>query len=71
MNDSVDLSVALDMLNRRITELNIKIVNGDTSEETKKKLNQILKLKQKSVWPKLQNNHFASILLKIVLHFLK
>ncbi len=46
MNDSVDLSVALDMLNRRITELNIKIVNGDTSEETKKKLNQILKLKQ-------------------------
>ena len=45
-NDSVDLSIALDTLNRLISEMNIKITNGDNSENTKKELEKYLQLKE-------------------------
>ena len=45
-NDSIDLSIALDILNRAISELNIKIVNGDNLEATKNELEKYLQLKE-------------------------
>ena len=45
-NDSIiNLSVAIDKLNSRISEINIKIVNGDNSEKNKKELEKYLNLK--------------------------
>ena len=46
MERSVDVSVALDTLNRAISELNIQITNGDTQKETQEKLDKFLKVRQ-------------------------
>ena len=46
-NDSIDLSIALDVLNRIISELNIKITNGDNSKDTEKELEKYLDIKEK------------------------
>ena len=45
-NDGNDLSIAVDFLNRIISEINIKIVNGDNSENIKNDLEKYLKIKE-------------------------
>lgn len=46
MDDAVELSVALEILNRKIAELNMKIIDGDNSDETQKILDKCLDLKE-------------------------
>lgn len=45
-NDNINLSIAVDSLNRKIAEINIKIVDGDTSEEVRLKLEEYLNAKE-------------------------
>ena len=45
MDDSVNLAIAIDIINKKIAELNMKILNDD-SEEIKTELDKYLKVKQ-------------------------
>ena len=45
MENSIDFSIAIDILNRKIAELNIEILN-DNSKENQDKLNNYLNTKK-------------------------
>ena len=45
-DDSVNLSVAIDVINRKIAEINIKIINENDSEKNKKELEKYLKMRE-------------------------
>ena len=47
MEDSNDLAIALEILNRKIAELNLQIIHGNYQEEMKLKLGEYLAIKEK------------------------
>lgn len=46
MEKDIELSVALEIINRKIATLNIKMIKNP-SEETKKELDELLEMKEK------------------------
>lgn len=46
MDDSIDLAIALDSVNRKIAEINIKLAKSSESEEVEEELNKWLTIKE-------------------------